>query len=127
MGRAFAPGPRYACLHVNPFWAGATDVTVAVQVPAATAAVRASNAWAFGVWFPLLGMLVAPFGLAGRRLRSRRVLFAALLLLLLASTGAWLGCGGSSHPPATPTSYTITVTVAWGSVSHSSALTLTVQ
>jgi hypothetical protein len=106
--------------------AEATNVTVAVQVPAATAAVRRSNTWAFGVWFPLLGMLLAPLGIRCRRLPRKRVLLAALLLL--ASAGAWLGCGGSSHPaPTQPTNHTITVTAASGSVSHSTTLTLTVQ
>lgn len=108
--------------------AEATNVTVAVQVPAATAAVRRSNTWAFGVVFPLLGVLVVPLGIRCRRLPRKRVLLVALLLLLLASTGAWLGCGDSSHPaPTQPTNHTITVTAASGSISHSTALTLTVQ
>jgi hypothetical protein len=103
---------------------------VAVQVPAARAAVRGSNAWALGFVFPLMGMLVLPLGIECRRMSLKRVLFAVLLLIALTATGAMLGCGDAGHPaPPTqqPTNYTITVTATSGSVSHSTTLTLTVQ
>ena len=107
---------------------GATNVTVAVQVPAASAAVRSYNSWSLALALPLLGMLAAPLGIQCRRQRRKRALFAAFLLLLLVAAGALLACGGSAHPaPTQPANYTITVTATSGSVSHSTPLILTVQ
>ena len=106
----------------------ATDVTVAVHVPAASAAVRRSNAWIFACAFPFLGMLVLPLGIELRRRPLKPVLFAVLLLIVVVSAGALLACGGSPAVPIPqPTNYTITVTATSGTVSHSTALTLTVQ
>ena len=124
-------GPAGATITITPrtiaAGAEATDVTVAVQVPAASAAVRSSTSWALCLALPL-GMLVLPFGLRCRRLSRKQALFAALLLMVLAVTGVFLGCGSSAHPaPTQPTDYTITVTASSGTVSHSTALTLTVQ
>jgi sugar lactone lactonase YvrE len=128
---AASGGPAGATITITPrtiaAGAGATNVTVAVQVPAASAAVRSSNSWALGLAFPL-GMLVLPFGIRCWRLSRKRALFAALLLMVLVATGVFLGCGSSAHPaPQQPTNYTITVTASSGSVSHSTPLTLTVQ
>ncbi|HEY6938928.1 MAG TPA: Ig-like domain repeat protein [Terriglobales bacterium] len=125
-------GPAGSTITITPrtiaAGAGATDVTVVVQVPAASAAVHRSNAWVFAVFLPLLGMLVLPCGIERRRFSGKRVPFAALLLMLLVSAGAMLACGSSAHPaPTQPTDYTITVTATSGSVSHSTSLTLTVQ
>jgi len=110
--------------------AGATNVTVTVQVPSATAVVRRSNAWAVGLWVPLIGMLALPFGIERRRLSLKRVHFVVLLSIVVVSTGTILGCGGtprSTPPTQQPTNYTVTVTASSGSVSHSTPLTLTVQ
>ena len=111
--------------------AAATNVTVTVQVPAnATALVRRSNTWGFGVAFPLLGILALPFGIERKRGSFKRVLWAVLLLSGLVSTASMPGCGSGTHTPSTtrqPTNYTITVTAASGSVSHSTTLTLTVH
>ena len=109
--------------------AGATNVTVAVQVPAATAAVRRNSVLALGFALPWMGLFVLPFGIGRRRGSLKRALFPVLLLIALVSTGALLGCGGSSRTTPLPhsTNYTITVTATSGSVSHSTNLTLTVQ
>ena len=106
---------------------GATNVTVTVQVPSAIAAVRRSNAWAIGLWLPLVGMLVLPFGIECRKLLLKRVLLPALLLVGIVSTGAIIGCGGGSHTAKQPANYTITVTAASGTVTASTTLTVTVQ
>lgn len=104
-------------------------MTVTVQVPTSAALVRRSSPWALGVAFPLLGMFAIPFGI-GRRRGFKPVLLAALFFIGLTSTAAILGCGGGTHTTSTtrqPTNYTITVTATSGSVSHSTALTLTAQ
>ncbi|HKT89020.1 MAG TPA: Ig-like domain repeat protein, partial [Candidatus Sulfotelmatobacter sp.] len=122
-------GPAGSTITVSPqtiaAGAAATDVTVTVQVPAAAAAMRSSHAWILAT---LMGMLALPFGM-GRKRSYKQVLVAALLLIGVASTGNILGCG-SGHTTSTtrqPTNYTVTVTATSGSVSHSTALTLTVQ
>lgn len=110
---------------------GSTNVTVSVQVPAASAAARRSSvgSWALGLLLPMLGMLALPFGVECRRLSRKRVVVGLLLAIALTSMGSILGCGGASTPtPSHPsTNYTITLTATSGSVSHSTALTLTVQ
>jgi hypothetical protein len=109
--------------------AGATNVTVAVQVPTTAAAVRRSNTLAFGLALPLIGMLV-PFAMERKRHSMKRLFFAVVLFTVLVSTGTFLGCGGSAasgSPAHQSTNYTITVTATSGSVSHSTNLTLTVQ
>ena len=109
--------------------AAATSLTVAVQVPVASAAVRNPNFWFLAFGLPVMGMFALPFGIKGKRLSRKRTLVALLLLIMVVSTGAILGCGNSttSAPPHQPTNYTITVTATSGSVSHSTTLTLTVQ
>ena len=107
---------------------GATNVAVAVHVSAASAAVRRSNAWALGLAFPLLGILAWPF--RGKRLPSTRSLFALWLWIGLAASGVLSGCGGSTRPaPPTPqpTNYTVTFAASSGSITRTTALTLTVQ
>jgi hypothetical protein len=108
---------------------GATNVTVAVQVPAARAAARWSGSWTYALALPLMGMLVVPFGVEWRRPSFQRARFAVLLFMALVSSGGMLGCGGAAPSPVTPppASYTITVTATSGSVSHSTTLTLSVQ
>ena len=109
---------------------GATTVTLTVQVPAARAAARTSNAWAFGVALPMMGMLVLPFGIERKRLTRKQILFAVLLLVALMSIGVMMGCGNSAPaapPGRQPTNYTLTVTATSGGLSHATTLTLTVQ
>ena len=127
-------GPAGSTITITPqaiaTGAAATNVTVTVQVPSATAVVRRSNVWAVGLWVPLIGMLALPFGIERGRLFLKRAHFVVLLSIVVVSTGTILGCGGtprSTPPTQQPTNYTITVTASSGSVSHSTPLTLTVQ
>jgi hypothetical protein len=111
----------------------ATNVTVAIRVPAASAAVyrssaHRSNTWALGLLLPLIGALVLPFGNECRAPARRRALFTVFLMMALVPAVAMLGCGDShTTTPVQPTSYTVTVTATSGSVSHSTTLSLTVQ
>jgi hypothetical protein len=109
--------------------AGTTSVTVAVEVPVVSAAIRKPDAWIVAVAFPLMGMLIVPLGIERRRLAGKRVLLAILLSIMLFSTGAVLGCGDGARttPIQQPTNYSITVTASSGSVSQSMTLTLTVR
>lgn len=107
--------------------AAATNVTVSVQVPATTAAARRSDVSVLGAAFPLMGILVVCCGIKGRRLSVKRMHFAVLLLIVVGSAGAILGCGNSAPAVPQPSTYTITVTATSGSISHSTALSLTVQ
>jgi sugar lactone lactonase YvrE len=127
-------GPAGSTITITPqtiaAGAGATNVTVAVQVPATSAVVRRTHLWALGFGLSLTGLLVLPCGLDWRRLTQRRMLFPVLWLIAFAFIGALSGCSGSSSstPPGhQATHYTITVTATAGSVSHPVNLTLTVQ
>ncbi|HET9308372.1 MAG TPA: Ig-like domain repeat protein [Candidatus Sulfotelmatobacter sp.] len=106
--------------------AAATNVTVSVQVPATTAAARRSDVSVLGAAFPLMGILVLCSGIKGRR-PLKRVHGAVLLLIAMGSAGVVLGCGNSASTVPQPSTYTITVTATSGSISHSTALSLTVQ
>jgi sugar lactone lactonase YvrE len=127
-------GPTSSVITITPqtiaAGAGTTDVTVAVQVPATAAAVRRPHGWTLALSIPLMGMLVLPFGIERRRMSLKRVVFAFVLLVLLVSSGAMVGCGTDSPvatPPAQSRNYTVSVTATSGSVSHSTALTITVR
>jgi hypothetical protein len=107
--------------------ASATDVTVAVQVAAHSAAFHRSSAWALGFMLPFVGMLALRVKIeysVARKLVSP----ASLLLIALALVSVVTGCGGSSPAPTPqPTNYTINVTATSGSLSQSTTLTLTVR
>jgi lipopolysaccharide export LptBFGC system permease protein LptF len=101
---------------------------VAVQVPAATAAVRTTYRWALAFAVSLLGMLVLPFGSECGRRSVKRGMVAIAMLTVLASTGALSGCGGSPAPATRQaTNYSIVVTATSGSLSRTTTLTLTVR
>jgi hypothetical protein len=126
-------GPAGSTITITPHniaaGAATTTVTVAVQVPAAAAGVRKIQAWAFGFAFPLIGMLLLPFGTEGKRRSRTTMLFMILLAVVLLSGGAILGCGGNTTAPPERQAidYNITVTAVSGQVSHATTLTLTVQ
>jgi hypothetical protein len=107
--------------------AASTNVTLTVQVPVAGAGVRVSTIWALGLVVPFLGMLLGPFEIERRRVSSKRVLIAGLLLSVLIWLAATSGCGSSTPAPPQPKNYTITVTATSGSVSRTTTLDLTVQ
>jgi hypothetical protein len=78
-----------------------------------------------------LALLLLPF--AGRLRKSGKRLGRMLAILLLAGAGAATlaglsGCGSNSGFFAqTPQSYTVTVTVGYGSLSHTSTVISTVE
>jgi len=115
---------------------GPTNVTLTVGVPA-SAAVRvgalARNTPTAGGRIPMaLGILLLPlFGLRrARRALGRKGLLLVSVLAAAGSIVAMSGCGGggsTTTPPSQPQTYTLTVTAAAGSLTHTVSLTLTVQ
>jgi hypothetical protein len=108
---------------------GQQTVTVSIQTAGTSAALQQA---------PLSGRFRVPLALAflllpligARRLRRHgknfNRLWCALLLLLGMAAVGLSGCGGHTNSPA-PTTYTLTITAASGSVQHTTAVTLTVN
>ena len=86
---------------------------------------------------PLNALWMQGFGALGIVLakatkRSRKTLVLAIVALLLLGIMFMTGCGGGTgigagRQPSSPTSYTVTVTGASGSLQHTLPLTLTIQ
>ncbi len=114
-----------------PAGAGATGVTLAIRVPATSAGMSKSYAWAYGFALPLLGLLVLPFGMECQWLCGKRLWSAGLLFVATVSTGVLLGCGAARvntpAPTPEPKNYSIRITATSGTISHVTTLTLTVQ
>jgi predicted permease len=104
---------------------GTTTVTLQVQLPGSAALERPARPFASGSLPLAFCLILLPF--SGRlRKGARRWKNLALLALVGAVLTVGLnGCGGSSSLKAQ--SYSLTVTAAAGSLSHSTALKLTVQ
>ncbi|MGA8428558.1 MAG: Ig-like domain repeat protein [Candidatus Sulfotelmatobacter sp.] len=111
--------------------AGATKVSLTVQVPSQTAGLLQRSIIALQLSPMMLGMLFLPF--AGKIRRSAGKHGRLALLLLLSLCGISLigltGCGSkdSGFLGNPQTNYTLTVTATSGALSHSTTLTLTVQ
>ena len=107
--------------------AGATNIAVAIQVPASSRWVAAMG---LGLAPIIAGMFLLPWGGRIRRRLGGHGLLACGLFLVLVAAGALLGCGGNAPattPPPQPKNYTITVTATSGTVTDSTTLHLTVQ
>jgi trimeric autotransporter adhesin len=114
---------------------GTTQLTVTTTGPHQSALRGASVSRNFNLWTTSLGLAVAGIFLAGVSSRRRRYcgLFS---LLVLASLITLPGCGGGSGggggggvtDPGTPVgTYTVTVTAASGSLTHTASFQLVVQ
>jgi hypothetical protein len=107
---------------------GATNVTVAIQVPARAAAIQWPALSGPGLAPIMAGILLLPWGGRIRRRLGGRTLMSCGLLLAIVTTGALLGCGSSTRPPAPQAqSYAVTLTATSGTVTNSTTLHLTVQ
>jgi hypothetical protein len=109
----------------------ATNVTLTIQVPQTAMLERNMHA---GGRLPLLALSVLLLPLAGRIGRSRvrlyRLTILAILLVGAGGAATLTGCGGggsSGGGSPQPQTYTITVIATSGTLSHSTAVTLTVQ
>jgi len=111
--------------------AGATTVTLSIVTPLTAANVHSTMPMGRRLAPFALALLLLPF--AGRMRRSRKLLgrAVAVMLLLIAGMGAMAGltgCGYSSGYFGQPQkSYTVTVTGTSGTLSHSTAVTLTIE
>ena len=104
-------------------------VTLSITAPGTTASNRSDSGFGRGIAPIALGLLLLPFAgrlrRAGKRLGHRGVLLLFLAAGLLTTLGI-SGCGGSFFAQSQQ-SYNVTVSVAAGSLTHTSNVTLTVQ
>jgi hypothetical protein len=114
--------------------AGATNVTLTVQLPSTAKVEPATGLFGKGGMTVALGLILLP--LLGRRRRAQlgRIGCWGLTWILAGVGGAALfatlaGCGGSSGSSSgtQPQSYTLTVKATSGSLTHTTILSLTVQ
>jgi hypothetical protein len=97
-----------------------------VTVPATQAAIRSHNATTLAAIF---GVLLLPLTLRRTRKQlQRNTLLALLLFASLAGVAALTGCASNVGILQEPvTNYTLTITAASGTVSHTTTVTLNVQ
>jgi hypothetical protein len=104
-------------------------VTLSITAPSTTASNRKDSGFGRGMAPIALGLLLLPFAgrlrRTGKRLGNRGVLQLFLAAGLLTSLGI-SGCGGSFFAQSQQ-SYNVTITVAAGSLTHTSNVTLTVE
>jgi hypothetical protein len=110
--------------------AGPQTITLRVTTDASMAAVRERELWGLGGTAVMLGVLL-PIGVLRRgrqltRSAGRRLLLALLVAAASVMAVGLSGCGsgGNSHLPQ---SYSVTVTAASGSVSHTSTVSVLVR
>ena len=108
---------------------GATNVTVAIQVPAQSASIHWPSTIGPALAPLMAGMFLLPWGAGIRRRLGRCGLIACGMVYVLVMAGALMGCGDNTPAPIAPQpkSYTVTVTATSGTVTNSTALHLTVQ
>jgi hypothetical protein len=107
---------------------GATNVAVAITVPATAAATHWRAAIGGGLVPIMAGMFLLPWGGRLRRRLGTRGLTTCGVFLALAVAVTLAGCGGSTPaPPPQARSYTVTLTATSGTVTNSTTLHLTVQ
>ena len=111
---------------------GTSTLTVRTTLPTQASLVPRSRSVFYGIWLPVEGLLLLGAGLPSRRRRSLCFLFGCVLFsglgLLTACGGGSSSFGGSATGIAgTPTGiYTITISAS-GSMTHTTAVTLTVK
>jgi hypothetical protein len=104
-------------------------VTLTITAPSTTASNRNDSGIGRSMTPTTLGLLLIPFAGCLRRTGKRLGRRGMLLFLLIASallTAGVSGCGGSFFAQSQH-SYNVTVTVAAGSLTHTSNVTLTVE
>jgi hypothetical protein len=100
-------------------------------IPASARAAGKISVSTYWLWLPLLGMVFAGFP-GNNSCRKKMAGYVALSLILLlvilqAACGGGLSGGGSGQPGTPQGNYSVTVTAAMGSLSHSVQAMLTVK
>jgi hypothetical protein len=111
--------------------AGATNVTLSVQVPSQSASLHLAGVLALALSPLMLGVLLMPLKARMERFTCKRgptIALPILLALVGTSLIGLSGCGGkNSEPAAQQKAYSLTVTATSGALTHSTLLKLTVQ
>jgi hypothetical protein len=114
-----------------PAFATLSDVSLSFHVPASSASLTSDRPWSNKLPPTLAVFFLLPFALGVGRRPGKRQGYAISMLLLIASFVTMTGlsaCGTNNGFFAQEqTSYTVTVTVTTGSLSHSTNVTLTVK
>lgn len=128
------PAPLPTCnVSPSPVTLGANpgSATLTITAPASLRAfipsVSEGSTTAYAVVLPFPALLIGGISLASKNFNKRRRslwLLGASLVVLLA---VLVGCGGGSTPPPTSQNYTITVSAACGSLTHSTTVNVVVQ
>src|SRR5262249_2312748 len=116
--------------------ANAATTTLTISANASQASVKAQHHLVLAMWLPLFGITLIGVGNS----RARKMLLGLVVIAALAACVACSGGLTSSDaakpptttpetpvPPATPHSYTMTVTATSGSTQHSVTVPFTVQ
>jgi hypothetical protein len=112
--------------------AGATNVTLTIQAPAQTALMKLQGERGRTIAEVALACVLLPF-VRRRKLANGRLSLLCVVVLAAAWCGSLLGCGGAHGSSSTAASqqaaqtFNITVTATSGHLSHTTAVTLTVD
>ncbi len=116
-----------------PVGGGPTPITLTITVPARASAQQMDKPFGIGGLPVAMGLMLLPFAWRMRKSTHRWIQMVVLGIAGLTLGTGIIACGGGGATitggggTQTPQSYTLTVTATSGSLSQTTALTLTVQ